>query len=86
MDTLDYSGASSVVSALVGRRVRPGHLARCGLGQSRRNFENVTGSPGGDTLIGDGGDNVLRGLGGDDTLQGGTGDDTIEGGFRKRHR
>ena len=37
IDTLDYSGATRrSLIRVVGRRVRPGHLARCGLGQSQR--------------------------------------------------
>ena len=78
-DTLDYSGASSVVTASLaggfGLATWPAAST-----DSLANFENVTGSPGDDTLIGDGGDNVLRGLGGNDLLQGGAGDDSIQGG------
>jgi large repetitive protein len=46
-----------------------------------RNFENVTGGSGDDTLIGDNGNNVLNGAGGDDLLEGGDGDDTLIGGL-----
>jgi hypothetical protein len=42
-------------------------------------IENLTGSPGDDTIVGDGGPNVLRGDGGADTLVGGPGDDTLDG-------
>lgn len=52
-------------------------------------FENVTGTPEDDVIIGDAGDNVLRGIegvdqidggGGNDTLNGGQGNDTLNGG------
>jgi Ca2+-binding RTX toxin-like protein len=45
-----------------------------------RNFENVIGGSGNDTITGDGLDNALFGGNGDDTLAGGGGSDTIDGG------
>jgi Ca2+-binding RTX toxin-like protein len=42
-------------------------------------FENVLGSPEGDTLIGDDGPNRLHGYYGDDVLKGRAGDDTLIG-------
>lgn len=46
-----------------------------------KNFENVTGSTLGDTLLGDGEANVLLGLAGADTLAGRKGNDVIDGGL-----
>ncbi len=43
------------------------------------NFQNVTGSSGGDTLTGDGNTNILYGGAGDDVLSGGAGNDTLYG-------
>lgn len=45
-----------------------------------RNFEDLTGSVGGDVLIGDNQSNLIEGLNGDDTLTGGEGDDQLLGG------
>ncbi|WP_374764328.1 hypothetical protein [Yunchengibacter salinarum] len=45
-------------------------------------FEDVTGSPGRDRLIGDAGDNILFGGDANDTLNGAAGDDLIGGGNR----
>jgi Ca2+-binding RTX toxin-like protein len=42
-----------------------------------RNFENVTGTTGNDTLIGDDGNNRLNGVSGADEIHGGAGDDHI---------
>ena len=44
------------------------------------NFENITGSPGGETIKGDNNVNVLRGNGGNDTIYGYGGDDTLSSG------
>ena len=78
-DTLDYSSATSVVSVnLAAGSAIVSYPAGLGV-DLLSNFENVTGSPGDDTLLGDGGDNVLRGLGGNDFLQGQGGDDSIQG-------
>lgn len=47
---------------------------------SVKNYERVTGSAFGDTLVGDRGDNLLRGLGDYDWLVGSGGNDTFDGG------
>ncbi|MGZ4257252.1 MAG: beta strand repeat-containing protein [Gaiellaceae bacterium] len=78
-DTLDYSSATSVPLASLAAGAVVATWPSAGT-DSLANFENVTGSPGADVLIGDGGDNVLRGLGGNDFLQGGAGDDSLQGG------
>jgi Ca2+-binding RTX toxin-like protein len=49
-------------------------------GVTIRNFENVVGGAGDDTLIGTTGANVLTGGGGHDILNGGAGNDTMAGG------
>ncbi|WP_370631478.1 hypothetical protein, partial [Methylosinus sp. Sm6] len=78
VDTADYGDkTSSVVATLKGAAntsVTVGGVAE----DTIRNFENVVGGSGADTLIGDGLSNVLRGGGAADTLDGGAGVDTAD--------
>jgi Ca2+-binding RTX toxin-like protein len=78
-DTAMYENDfSSVVATLNGAKqvtVRVNGVAE----DKIKNFENLTGGYGGDTLTGDKGDNTLNGWGGNDTLKGGNGDDIIIG-------
>ena len=75
-DTVDYAAAERVV------------LADLGAGTAEHDggaldtllvVENLTGSPGDDTILGDAGDNVLRGGAGDDVVEGRGGDDRLFG-------
>ena len=67
------SGVQVTLNAVVGNT--GGHAE----GDVLMNFENLTGSPFGDTLTGDGGSNGLYGMNGDDTLNGLGGSDTLVG-------
>ena len=49
-------------------------------GEDDEEFEDVTGTPFGDTLVGDAGPNDIDGLGGADSLDGFIGNDAIDGG------
>jgi Ca2+-binding RTX toxin-like protein len=76
-DTLSYSGSGSGVTvSLAGNSASGGDAA----GDTISNFENLTGSNGGDTLTGNGNANVLTGLAGNDALNGGAGADKMYGG------
>ena len=77
-DTVDYSHRNGVTVSLgdplpywAGPPLQHGEFF---------SIENLTGSPGQDTLVGDGGSNVIRGLGGRDALIGGGGADIMYGG------
>lgn len=76
-DTADYAGATQLLLADLGSGV----VTHAGGGVDLLvAVENVTGSPGNDTIIGDAGANVLRGADGADVLDGNGGDDTTDGG------
>ena len=73
-DTLSYEGttaALTVTLAVQGLQLTGGSGS-----DSIRNFENLTGGSGNDTLTGHITDNVLNGGAGDDSLSGGKGNDT----------
>jgi Ca2+-binding RTX toxin-like protein len=76
-DTADYAGATQLTLAdLVSQSV-----AHQGGGvDALVSIENLSGSPGDDTIVGNDGANALRGAEGSDVLDGNGGDDTIEGG------
>ena len=76
-DTLDYSAVTQVGRADLGAGAT---LHVDGSIDTLATIENLTGSPGDDTIIGDAGDNVLRGEGGNDTIDGGEGNDQLLGG------
>ena len=72
-DTVDYSGSASAVTVNL--------LSGLASGQgvdSLAGFENVIGSPQGDTLTGDAGDNVITPGAGDDKVDGGAAADTVD--------
>lgn len=74
IDTVSYEGTTAAVTvtlALTGAQATGGSGS-----DSIRNFENLTGGSGNDTLTGNLNDNVLNGGGGNDSLKGGKGDDT----------
>jgi Ca2+-binding RTX toxin-like protein len=75
-DTLDYAAATQLLDADLVTGVIE-HVAS--QVDQVSGIENLTGSPGADTIVGDGADNALRGGDGPDTLSGGVGDDTLDG-------
>ncbi|MBW8880740.1 MAG: S8 family serine peptidase, partial [Asticcacaulis sp.] len=92
VDTLNYAGSLDAVGVqltadpVTGWQRANGGDAR---GDAIREFENVVGGHGGDSLFGDGASNrlsgmdgadVIYGLGGGDTLDGGAGNDRMYGG------
>ncbi|MCF3643247.1 hypothetical protein LXM94_25135, partial [Rhizobium sp. TRM95111] len=77
VDTLSYAGSTQGVTVRLSDGTASGGDAD---GDTFANFENVTGSEAGDTLVGSAGANVLRGGAGSDTLIGGGGADVLEGG------
>ena len=92
-DTLDGDqGADGVSFRRSPRRIRASLVSQSASGDGRdtmSGFENLTGSPFGDRLVGDGGSNRLAGGGGSDRLLaegemdfllGGAGDDFFDGG------
>ena len=60
IDTVSYSAASSISASL--------GAGTASDGDSFSQIENLTGSPGNDTLTGDAGVNLIQGEGGDDTI------------------
>lgn len=76
-DTADYAAATQLLLADLGA-VRALHAD--GSIDVLAAIENLTGSPGDDTIIGDAGDNVLRGGAGNDVLDGADGNDELTGG------
>ena len=80
-DQADYSDkTAAVVVTLAGTanaNVKVGGVVE----DTIRNFENVQGGSGNDTLGGDGLANELRGMDGNDVLQGGGGKDVLTGGL-----
>lgn len=77
-DTLDYSSASAAVSINLGLGLATGGDAEA---DNFTNFENLSGSAYGDSLIGDAGDNVISGNAGDDYILATAGADIILGGL-----
>ena len=86
IDTMDYSLLSGVTNITVDMGAAPdgdGYITVTVVGGANdkiRNFENLTGTSGNDTISGNAQDNVLDGSDGDDTLFGAGGDDTLIGG------
>ena len=76
-DVVDYSGASSPITADLGAGTATGAGFDTFVPNS---IEDLIGSPRNDSLRGDANDNVLSGGAGNDTLQGGGGNDTLDGG------
>jgi Ca2+-binding RTX toxin-like protein len=76
-DTADYSASQQLTSA----NLTTGSVTHGG-GQPDQlsNVENLTGSPGADSIVGSDGPNVLRGGAGPDVLAGHGGNDTLDGG------
>ena len=74
-DTLSYASATSSVWVDIGStpEIKLGDAA----GDSASGFENLTGSPWSDILIGDANDNVIIGNGRADEMDGGAGTDTV---------
>jgi Ca2+-binding RTX toxin-like protein len=83
IDTLDFSDKSSAVmltlAGATNSTATVGGLAE----DTFRNFENVFGGSGNDSLTGDAGNNLLSGGAGNDSLKGGLGNDTLSGGAGK---
>ncbi len=89
-DTVDYSYLISGqnVSLALGAVDVKGNVAQTsssvtgitGDGDTVKNFENIRGGAGNDTLTGNAGTNSLDGSAGNDKLTGGAGDDTLQGG------
>jgi Ca2+-binding RTX toxin-like protein len=75
IDTVNYSGVEDG-----GVTVNLAGGGPVGTGDSATNFENATGSPGNDNIIGSDGANQLRGGKGNDKLSGNDAPDTIIGG------
>jgi Ca2+-binding RTX toxin-like protein len=75
-DTVDYTAATQLLDANLLTGVIQ-HVA--GQADDVTDIENLTGSPGADTILGNDADNVLRGGDGPDTLSGGAGDDVLNG-------
>jgi Ca2+-binding RTX toxin-like protein len=76
-DTLDYSEKTTSVYVALNGSTQV-HTTVSGVTEDVvKNFENVTGGSGNDTLIGDNNNNVMAGGSGNDTLNGGTGSDTV---------
>jgi ELWxxDGT repeat protein len=90
VDLIDFTPTATAVSldlAQTGRQVANTRLSLTL--SSERNFENLTGGDGNDSLFGNavvnallggGGNDSLAGAAGDDSLVGGAGDDTLAGG------
>ncbi|MEM9061765.1 MAG: Hint domain-containing protein [Pseudomonadota bacterium] len=76
-DTLDYSNSSAPVTVDLAAKAVTGGDAT---GDTIFSFEAVTGSAGGDNLLGDGGANVIDGGDGDDAISTAGGDDSAIGG------
>ena len=76
------SGTDTVVFGATGPGVSASLVTMTAVGYAEtdaiREFENITGSSGNDTLVGDAGPNVLDGRGGTDTCTGGGGTDTVQ--------
>ena len=76
------SGTDTVVFGANGPGVSASLVTMTAVGYAEtdaiREFENITGSSGNDTLVGDAGPNVLDGRGGTDTCTGGGGADTVQ--------
>jgi Ca2+-binding RTX toxin-like protein len=81
-DTVDFSGATAGVGAIVtlastsGQKVFGGTTTLTLKGA----IENVTGTPYADKITGSSAVNLIRGLAGSDTIDGGSGNDVIYGG------
>ena len=76
IDTLDYTGTATIVSANLATNVLTGFNSVV----AGSTIENVTGGSAGDTLIGSSGANVINGASGDDQITGAGGNDTLSGG------
>ena len=86
VDTVDYSGRSADITAVLDGATASGDLDDSEADKLGLDVENLFGGSGKDSLtgnasanelVGNGDDDELNGLGGDDTLEGGAGDDTI---------
>ncbi|MFO0346614.1 MAG: cadherin domain-containing protein [Labrys sp. (in: a-proteobacteria)] len=77
LDTLSYSGSTAAVSVNLATNTVSGGDAD---GDTISQFERVTGSAHGDTIIGDNVSNTFWGMGGNDTIEGGAGWDWLLGG------
>jgi Ca2+-binding RTX toxin-like protein len=78
VDTVDYSGRTAAVTALLDGTASSGVSGETDT--LKDDVENLYGGTGNDALTGNGLANELVGNGGDDTLNGGAGDDILEGG------
>lgn len=77
IDRVDYSAAAQLLPA----DLSSGSVEHAGGAvDSITGIENLTGSPGDDTIVGDGTDNNLRGGAGNDTIDGAGGSDVLAGG------
>lgn len=76
-DTLDYAAVTQLGRADLGGGAT---LHVDGSVDTLATIENLTGSPGDDTIIGGTGDNALRGGAGNDVIEGGDGNDQLFGG------
>jgi serralysin len=80
IDTIDYSTISFGSGFVTINLATNTTSVSGGFTETIRNFENVEGSQGGETIIGTSANNVMNGNGGDDTINGGNGNDTLIGG------
>jgi Ca2+-binding RTX toxin-like protein len=80
IDTVSYAEKSLPVTLTLNGPLYTAAMVGGTIEDTIRNFENVIGGSGNDTITGDGLDNALFGGQGDDTLAGGGGSDTIDGG------
>ncbi len=79
-DTLFLGNAAPPTSSAGTVDLAAGTASSTGMSASLSSFENASGSPADDTLIGDAGPNRLDGQSGADTIDGGAGPDTLLGG------
>lgn len=83
IDTVDFGDMTkSVVLTLNGKKVATANVGGVA-DDTLKNFENIIGGKGNDTLTGDKLANILLGGKGNDTLDGGKGNDTLDGGVGK---
>jgi VCBS repeat-containing protein len=85
MNEIDRSGNATVAAILAGASLPTNTPVGIATGpeigtDAFRNFENVTGGSGNDTIRGNGGANIISGGDGSDRISGGGGNDTLDGG------
>ena len=80
IDTVVYSDKTLPIILTLNGSVLTGMTVGGVIEDTIRNFENVVGGSGNDTITGDGAANMIQGGAGNDTIVGGGGDDIIDGG------